>query len=562
MSNDDTDVEAGNAATAAPNVEEEHRTARRSTAIFMAATFVSRIVGFTRDVTVAAMFGASGALSAFTVAFQIPNLIRSLLADSALTGSFVPVFTGLKEEGEVDRAWRVASSIISLILVVLGPLTILCIACAQWIVPLFVADTFGYTDLAIDLFQILMPVVILMALGGVIVGILNSYDHFTVPAIAPIAWNLVIVAALLVGVHWFPPEDRMYVYAVGVILGTFVQVVMPIPWLRGRGGRISASFSWRDPAVRAILILMLPVTISLGLSNITLLVNTFFATLIGGTVGDQGPAVLDRAFRLYILPQGIFSVAVSTVLFPMLARFVTRGTFGDFRRTFAGGLRQIVVILVPSSIFLMALATPITRLVYQHGNFDAAQTELVAGALVGFSIGLLFNGASLLLIRSFFSLKLPWIATGAALINLVVTAGLCAVLYEPYELTGIAVATSIANIVSFTGLYVMLQRQVGSLGTRTTVRAGVISLGVSVIVSAAGYAAWYGLDSALGRSLPAQVISVGGAFVVAVGMYLPIASKLRLINVRGVVNVARRRGRPTSEDQEAMDQADHGGSKE
>lgn len=526
---------------------------RVSTAVFALATLFSRIAGMVRTAVVAALFHTSNQASAFTIAFQIPNLIRSLVADAALSAAFVPVFTELREQRDESRAWRIASTFAGLIVLVLGPLCVLCMVLAEPIVGLF-ADrgTFGAADfqLAVDLTRIMLPIVVLMALSGLVVGILNAYDHFGSPAFAPVAWNAVILLALIGVVPFVGEGTRIYVYAWGVLAGTVVQLAVPMPWLRGRGGRFRLLLAWRDPKVREILMLMLPVTISLGLINVQLLIGSAFATRIppeaipAGLDDGSGPAVLDFAFRLYMLPQGIFSVAVSTVFFPALARLAARGDTVGFRSTFTDGLRQIFALLLPSALFLLVLAEPVVRLLYEHSRFDAHDTAAVTAALVGYSVGLVFNGASLLLIRSFFSLKRPWVPTVVAALTLVVNTVVILALYRNYGTTGIAVATSIVNVVQFVVMYVLLQRMVGRLDTRRTVVHVLLATVAAVLATGAGWLAWRLVDRLAGDSLLGQVASVGAACAVVGTVYLLTVVRLRLVGTDTLRAMVGRRTLP------------------
>ena len=311
-------------------------------------------------------------MSAFTIAFQVPNLVRALFADSALQGAFVPVFTELLEKGERKEAFRVASSLFFLILLVLGGAHGAVHRCfADPIMSLFAPgfdDQPALHDLTVHLSRLMFPIVVLLALSGLVVGMLNSFDHFAVPALAPVAWNLVIIAALVGLVPVLPEDDEIYAYAIGILVGTVVQFLLPLPWLRGRGGQLTFRLDWRDERVRRVLKLMLPVTIALGLINLSLLINSLFGTL----VSDQAPAAIDKAFRIYQLPQGLFSISIATILFPTLSRFAARGAHDDLRRTMGNGVRQICLLLIPSAVLMAVLAEPITRLVYQRGAFGAA----------------------------------------------------------------------------------------------------------------------------------------------------------------------------------------------
>ena len=245
-----------------PPIEGTRRRLAVSTVIFSAATGASRIAGLVREIVAAGYFGISGPMSAFTIAFQVPNLIRNLFADFALQAAFVPVFTEQLEHRGRHEAFRVASALLFGISVGLGALTALFILIAPVVMPLF-APGFGpqLTDLTVSLAQVLFPVVLMLGLSGLVVGILNSFDVFGPGAIAPLFWNLAIIATLVVLTPQFEGDDRIYAYAIGVLIGTLVQLLLPLPWLRKSGFRLVGDFNWRDPRVMRVLKLMFPVTI-------------------------------------------------------------------------------------------------------------------------------------------------------------------------------------------------------------------------------------------------------------------------------------------------------------
>src|ERR1051326_5474523 len=313
----------------------DERSGRRlawSTAIFSLATGLSRILGLVREVVAAYYFGAAGKINAFTVAFQVPNLVRALVADAALSSAFVPVFSDLLERGERKRAWRVASSLFWLMLLGLSALTALFIVAAPLLMrPFHPVDL----SLTVGLSRVLFPVVALLGVSGIVVGILNSYDEFSIPALTPVLWNLAIIAGLAIGVpQAHATNTKLYIYAGSILVGTILQVLFPLPWLRGLDGRLQLVIDWRDPAVSQTLKLMVPVTLGLGLINVNAVIDTFFASrLIDPALA---PKAIDYAFRIYMLPQGMFSVAVATVLFPALSRLASRRDMHGFRA--AGGL--------------------------------------------------------------------------------------------------------------------------------------------------------------------------------------------------------------------------------
>ncbi|MBV8597846.1 MAG: oligosaccharide flippase family protein, partial [Actinobacteria bacterium] len=290
-----------------------------------------------------------------------------------------------------------------------------------------------------------------------------------------------------------------------------------IPWLRGRDGHLQLVLDWRDPAVKRVFVLMVPVTISLGLINFNAVVDTLFASRLIDP--NLAPTAIDRAFRIYMLPQGMFSVAVATVLFPSLARAAARGDDVAFRSTVSNGLRQIAFLLVPASALSAVLATPIVRLLYQHGRFTAHQTTVVAAALAAFSAGLTFNGTMLLLNRAFFSLQSNWIPTLIALANLALNAALDAAFYH-LGTWGIPLSTSVVNLAGTAALVVLLRRRAGDLDLRDAV-AEVARIAVaSALAAGAGWGIWRALDASVGRSIGGQIVSLGIALAVAVGMYL------------------------------------------
>jgi putative peptidoglycan lipid II flippase len=520
-----------------PEFDERQGRLGRSTAFFSIATAFSRVAGLVREIVAASYFGISGAMSAFTLAFQIPNLVRSLFADAAIQAAFVPVFTQELEKGNKREAFRLASTLIYLVTLVLGALTALFVLAAPLIVPIFAPGFSGeILDLTVTLSQILFPILILLGASGMVVGILNSYDRFAAFAVSPFFWNVVIILVLVLLEPTFEGDDRIYAYAIGVLVGTAVQLAIPAFDLRNTPFKFTRDIDWHLPDVRRVLLLMLPVTLSLGLINFNLLINSFFGTL----VSDQAPAAIDKAFRIYMLPQGIFSVAVATVVFPTLSRFAARREYDNLRATMANGMRQILLLLVPAAAAVLVLSEPMTRLVYQRGEFDAAQTDVVAEALFWFAFSLPFNGLFLLLTRTFFSLQRPWVPTAISGLNLAVTAIVALALYSPFGVGGIVVGTVVATIASVVAQAIVLRQWLGGIelgqlidnAVRVTISAAALA-GVSYLV-------WYGLDDALGRDTIAQIISLGFGLTAGFATYVAAALALRIPEAAQIVRLVRR----------------------
>lgn len=518
----------------------ERRSLARSGVLFAIATGISRIIGLVREIVQASLFGISGAVNAFEIAFLIPNTVRSLVADSALSAAFVPVFSDLLVKGERKRAWRVASSLFWLMLLGLGGLTALFVVIAPWVMAIF---RYGpgdkYAALAAGLARLLFPIVLVLGLTGIVVGILNSYDHFTVPALSPVAWNLVILLGLALGAeHSAHKSTRLYFYAVAILVATIAQFLLPLPWLRGRDDRLRMVIDIHDPAVKRTFVLMVPVTIGLGLININAAIDQLFATHFLNP--HLAPAAIVRAFRLYMLPQGVFSVAVATVLFPSLSRAASREDWEGFRRTVTTGLRLISFFLIPASAASAVLAVPIVRLLYQHERFTAADTPVVAYCLAAFSLGLTFNGTMLMLNRAFFSLQSPWIPSWVAMGNLGVNAALDATFYR-LGIWGIPLSTSFVNIAGTWALLVLLRRRMGPIGLTPAVRSFALVSVASASLAAVSWSVWRLVDAAVGRSLPGQVVSVGVGLALGIAAFFGVCRFLGVDELETMLRLRRSR---------------------
>ena len=492
---------------------------------------MSRIAGLGREVIQAAFFATTAAASAFTLASQIPNLFSNLFSQAALSAAFVPVFTELLQKGRKREAFHVASTLFWVIVIGLGTLTVLWTAVAGLVVPLFTGAHVP-SALTAGLSRVLFPVVLLLSLTGLLVGILQSYDEFTIPAIAPAVWNLVIIV-LLVFLHSRirSNENKIYAYAIAWLVATVVQLLMVAFALRTVEFRLSFSLDWHDRRVRQVLILFLPVTVSIGIINLDIFINAGFGSL----VSPGAPAAINDAFRIYMLPQGIFSVAVATVLFPTLSRLAARHNAAGMRRTLGNGMRQINLLLIPSAGLMLVLATPITRLVYQHGTFGPKSTYLVSTALYWFSFSLPFAGLNLLLTRTFFALQRPWIPTRLAAMNLVVDVIVSVALYKPLGIEGLVIGTAVANAV-MTALQLHRLRIGfnGRLEGGQTLMITVRILVASALMAAVALGLWTAIDRLVGRSLLGQIISLGVSVTAACALYAKVVLMLRIPEARQI----------------------------
>jgi putative peptidoglycan lipid II flippase len=505
--------------------------------IVILGTAGSRVFGYVREITAAAYYGAGAEKSAFDVAFLVPSTVQVLVAQAALSAALIPVFAGLLEKDRRDEAWLVARTVFTLITVLLGGLVVACIIFAPQIMPIFAPGYRNDPDMManiVGMSRLLFPTILLLALTGVVISILNSYDHFTLPAIAPIFWNLIIILAIVIG------HERLGIDALawGVLLGTVVQLLMQLPWLMGRGGRLGFSLAWKNSNVRRVGALMLPVSLSLGLINLNGVVDIQFASFLG----EGGVAAMNYAFRLYQLPEALFAITIGTVLFPTLSKLAARDDDEGFMSTVTLGLRIIFFILIPISVFLLVMAQPLVRLAYEHGQFVSGDTQLVASVLLYFAFGSAFSGGSALLTRGFFSLSRPWLPTSVAFVNLAVNAFLNWLFIGPFDLglAGIALSTSAVSFATFFVLLYLMRRELGHIDGRAILRSGILVSVISVLSGAAAWFAWHSLDDLLGRGLLSQIISIAGAALLSVAVFLGLAFIIRMPELK-IVRMIRKR---------------------
>jgi putative peptidoglycan lipid II flippase len=465
-----------------------------------------------------------------------------LVADQAISAAFVPVFTELLEQKRRREALQLASTLFFVILAGLGSLTALFILLAPVVMPALTGSEFTpfLDDLTVGLSRILFPTVVLLGLNGLTLGILYAYDDFTIGGIAPLVWNLVIFAVLIPLRGAFEGPDQLYAYAIAVLAGTIAQFAITLPRLRKLGFRLIGKINLRDPRVGQVLRLMLPVAFATGLINFSLLINSS----VGSTVSDQAPRAIDAAFRIFQLPQGVFALALATVLFPTLSRFAARDDLDALRASAANGVRSLALLLIPAAAIFIALSEPITRLIYQHGAFGASSTDQVSEALFWFAFALPLNGVNLLLTRTFFSFREPWLPVWMALLNVAVNLVVSIVLAGSLDIAGVVIGTVAGNLVMVAGQVYYLRRELhGFEGRRTLVATAEMTL-AGAAAGGAAYGVWAGLDAALGQALGAQVVSVGAACLAATGVYAAGVALLRIPEGAQLWRLLSRRWRP------------------
>ena len=519
-------------------------------AFLVAATAASRVLGLFREQIALYYLGLGASMGAFTVAFKVPSLVRTLLADTALSAAFIPVFSELLQKERRREAWQVARTVTVLATAVLGILSILGVVFAPQVIRLAAP---GYKDpetiaLAISLTRIMFPTVVILGVAGIFMGILNSYDHFTLPALAPIAWNVVIIASVAV----FARKYGFYALAWGVTIGTVVELLLQIPAVWGKGRGTGGTLSLRHPAVRRVGVLLGPVVLTLGIINFNALVDTIVASYIS----EPAPAVIDKAFRLFTLPEGMFAVAIGTVLFPTLARLAAGRRYAEFRETVMSGVRQIFFVILPFAALFVVLGVPTVRVIFQHGKVTPANTEEIAWALAMFSLGMPFVGANDVLNRAFYGIQKTYLPLLVGGVNLVLNAGLDLLLYRPLGVGGITLSTALVSTFYTFALLFLLRRQVGELAAKQLALTVGRSLVALVPLCALGWGVWWLLDGWLGRSNPAQIVTVGGGYAAGLAVYAAVAWLFRMEELGLLVRLVKRRRDPRVVDEVSRSEDD------
>ena len=490
----------------------------------------SRILGLVRDQVLAFYFGAGDAMDAFRVAFRVPNLVRDLFAEGAMSAAFVPTFTHELTTGGKPRGWDLANSVITALILITGVLVVAGVIFAEPLIRLFApgfADVPGKLELTVLLARIMVPFLTLVALAAVFMGMLNALGHFFIPALSPAMFNVATIVIVVLFIPLAPVLgiEPILLVAVATLVGGVGQLAIQWRPLRREGFSYQPRLDFRDPSLRRVLLLMGPGTIGMAATQINVLVNTQFAA------GEGTGAVswLDYAFRLMYLPIGLFGVSIAAASTPALSRLAAVGDTARMRTTVASAIGLMLMLNIPATVGLMALAVPIVALIFEHGRFTAADTVATARALQFYAIGLVAYSVVRIVSPAFYALRLSRIPVTASIVSVVVNIALNVVLVRVMGYAGLALGTSLAAIVNAAVQVILLRRQLNGLEGR---RIAMTFLKVVVAAVAMGAAAWYAdlvlHDQFPGTSIPLQAARVGVAILVALAVLATAASVLRI----------------------------------
>jgi putative peptidoglycan lipid II flippase len=516
------------------NAEADKRQIARAAALVMGLFVLSRLLGMLREIVIGHQFGTSAALDAYLAAFRLPDLLFQLVAGGALGSAFIPTFAGLLAQERRRDAWRLASAIINLLMLLLTVLSFLASLLAGPLVRHIIAPGFTPAQQALTahLMRLMLLTPIIFGVSGVLMGILNSHQYFLTPALAPSLYNLAIIAGAL----WLSPSLGVEGLAIGVVVGALLHLLVQMPALCRLDGFYAPILGLRDANVREVGRLMLPRAIGLAAVQVNFLVNTILASrLPAGSL-----SALNYAWLIMLLPQGIFAQAVATAAFPTFSAQAARGEMSAFRSTVSATLRATLYLSVPASVGLILLRRPLVQVLLQRGAFDAHSTAWVASALAFYAIGLVGHSAVEILSRAFYALhdtlRPVLVGLGAMGLNII----LSLLLGRPTEAggmghAGLALANSTATLLEMIVLMVLLARRAGGLPWREmSASLGRITLSAGTM----GIVLWSFLYY-LGES-SAWLTALGGITIGAL-MYLLASLLVRAPEPLGIWHMVSRR---------------------
>ncbi|MCL2121668.1 MAG: murein biosynthesis integral membrane protein MurJ [Clostridiales bacterium] len=496
----------------------------KAAGLLMASTIVSRILGYLRDILIAAAYGQTRVTDAYFAAFSIPDFLYNLLAAGTVTAAFIPVFSGYIATDRQDEGWEVANTVFHLTVAamlcgiaaagLLAPQIV-----ANWLVPGFEPE---YTALTVHMTRIMLIQSFFMALNGISMGILNSYQRFVEPALAAVMYNVMII---LFGVV-LGKKLGITGFSIGVVAGSITQFLIQVMGLRHIGLRYKPVLNWRHPGVRQVFALMVPVLLSYALTQIGL----FVQQNISSSFPDGYLSSLKWAQRLMQMPVSIFAVTMVMALFPTLTGQAARQEMEAFKKSFSFGLRSIVYITLPCAVGLAVLSRPVVSLLYERGSFGPEDAALTANTLVFFCLGLFAQGGVLLMNRVFYALKNSWTPVGIGAAAMVLNILLNYLLRGPLNIGGLALAYSITGMLNLAFLLAMARRKIGAIGDGKLAASFGKILGISLIMGLVVYAvsALCGLYLVDTHTKAGQLTQVLSAVAVGVPVYMGLSVVLKM----------------------------------
>ncbi len=506
-------------------------TLARSAGVTGVATLTSRILGLVRDQVLAALFGAGTEMDAFIVAFRIPNLVRDLFAEGAMSAAFVPTFTRRLTVDGKNAAWTLGNNLINALIAATGILVVLGMLFASPVVRAYASDFSrvpGKLELTVSLTRVMLPFLTLVALAAAMMGMLNSLHHYFIPALSPALFNVATIAGAIALVPVMPALGlpRISAIAISALAGGALQLIVQWPALRSEGFRYRPVLDFHDPGLRQVLMLMGPGTVGLAATQVNLFVNTVLAT------SQEAGAVswLSYAFRLMYLPIGLFGVSIATAALPTVSRHAAVDDRDGVRETVVQAIAMMMVLNVPATFGLAVLAEPIVRLLFERGRFLASDTTATAAALRFYAVGLVGYATTRIASPVFYALHRSRVPVVVSISTIAVNIAINVALVRVLGFRGLALGTSVAMIANGAALLVMLRRHLDGLEERRLLT----TLAKIAIASLAMALASGGTERLLAGVVPgSRLLPQAIRLVSAIGVGLVVlAAAAKLLRVR------------------------------
>lgn len=520
---------------------EEQGQVAKAAWVLSAATFISRISGYIRDMLVALVFGATGATDAFYVAYRIPNLLRELFAEGSISAAFVPVFTEYLSRRKSEEARRLVKVVFSFMLGLVSLICLCGILFAPYIVTVIAPGFMEEPDkfnLTVIMTRIMFPFLLFVSIAALFMGIHNSLKSFFIPALTTAFFNLTVIACIITLPPYF--TKPLFALAVGVTLGGFIQVIVQVPYLIKQQFYPNLTLHFAHEGLKRIMILVLPTVAGFGVAQINIFVSTFFVSFLP----DGSVTYLYYAMRLIHFPIGMFGVAMATAVLPSLCRQAAQGKMEDFSNTFSFSLKLLFFLTIPAMAGLFAIGEPIVHILFERGRFGAADTQGTVMALNYYVLGLWAFVGVRIAASAFYSMQDTKTPVKVAALSISANIIFSMLLMGPLKHGGLALANSIGSAINFTVLFIALIRKLGHIGIKEIIKSLVKTSSASVIMGIIGYTI---LNSSLWQNthqLLYKAALLGITIAICITIYLLLLKLMKSEELTYMIGIIKRkRGR-------------------
>jgi len=517
------------------DIQEDYLLSRKrifsATVIVIIATFLSKISGLVRDQVMAGYFGLSYDTDAYTWAFFIPNLFKVLFADSLIVAAFIPVYTTYLKEKNKDAKANFLNSIINIMFFFFFVVSTLLFIFSPQIGLLLSNIANNQLDVNgfIEMNRIMAFSLLMLGMSGLTTAILNSHNIFTVPALAPFIMNIVIVTFTVL----LSPGLGIVSMAIGTMVGAVLQLAVQLFQVKVTKVRYTFIIDFKNKAVREIFSLMIPILLSLGAVQLNNSVDKFFAL----SLGAGNTTALDISWRVTNLPLGVFSVAIITVLYPLIARQAASNDIGGIKESFSLGVREIGYIMIPAVTGLVLLSYPIIKLLFEHNNFTEADTLKVSNILIFHSLGLVFFGLLMILNRIYYSFKNVMTPLKVAAISIIANVFLDWLLIKFMGVSGVALSTTLVAVFNVVTLIIILRKKVGFLGGKRIFKSYLKIIVSSAVMGAIIYTSWHYLEKYAYNNIWYLIAILFSIIIAGAGIYIAMTYLLRMEEIKFVFNL-------------------------